>query len=465
MRLFLNYNIARSSSRVHPCKLVIYGVSFWGIMWIIAPVKAAETLTVDSVMYIVSCIVMWYLGCMFPFEKKRFLKKIYYKSQLQRIYLFMLLLSFLAVSLRFYDLFYVRDNSIGLDSFGDNIDALENKNGSSMLAIVVALLYYVPFIPVSINLLFPKLNGLISKVLALLLFCCLGVGALITGSRNAFLDPLLLYSFLFLFTRKHIVVKVKYIVCGLILTGAFLMISSVLFVQRLSVQNKTVFDAAESVTGGASDKVPPKDYYKDFMSANVNNPIVLGGSFAYLQTTQYAIHGFWEFPICKKYIDKNDFKTYGASTFWVFDKFLYKFGIGINPEDVMKYNARPGIWSTFFYNWYLDFGWGGLFVIFLLGILMKYIWCKVCYGNNVFYLPLLMFFVLLTMYMMQLNRFVGTGSYALVCFSIFALWGSHIMPSHSSINNIDDNLRNKLLHILYARILLYRFNRIRNNVE
>lgn len=202
------------------------------------------------------------------------------------------------------------------------------------------------------------------------------------------------------------------------------MISSVLFIQRLTIQNKTVFDSTESSTGGYSDKVPPKDYYVELMSENQNNPAILGFLFAYVQTTQYAIHGLWEFPLVKENIDKHGYRTYGSSTFWVIDKFLYKFGIGIDPELTFLYNARPGIWSTFFFNWYLDFGYWGIPLMFFLGMFVKHVWNKIRYNYNIFYLPLLLFFMLVFMYIMQLNRFVGTGTYALVSFWAFAFWAT-----------------------------------------
>ena len=413
------FNITKSSRRVKPNRLLLYGLAFFCVMWIIAPVEPASTLTVDAVLYLVVSIMMWFLGCSMPFKKSRF-KRIEYKySRIKHVYRVVLGISFVAVCFRLIDLLVVRNSGIGLDSFEDNMSAMADHE-SNWFSIIVAVLYFVPYIPVVINMIFPVLNSKMSKIIAFALFCCIGVGALITGSRNAFLDPLLLFLFLFVFTRKKINIRFKHIVISVLLAGSFLLFSSVLFIQRLTIQNKTVFDSVESI-GGFADKVPPKAYYTDLMSQNSDNPVILGLLYAYAQTTQYAIHGLWEFPICKKYIDDKDYCTYGAATFWVFDKFLWKLGIGIDPSTPLQYNARPGIWATFFLEWYMDYRYWGILFIFLLGVFIKWIWCKVCYSQNIFYLPLLMFFMLVFMYVMQLNRIVGTGSYAFFSFFVFAI--------------------------------------------
>ena len=72
----------------------------------------------------------------------------------------------------------------------------------------------------------------------------------------------------------------------------------------------------------------------------------------------------------------------------------------------------------------MDFGWWGVLWMFVLGLFVKLIWNKIRYEQNIFYLPLLLFFMLVFMYLMQLNRFVGTGTYALVSFWVFALWAT-----------------------------------------
>ena len=423
MSLTFNFDINRSARRVKPIRLVCYGIIFFLGMWLIAPVEPANTLTIDSLGYIITCILACMLGCVLNNKKRKNITITYDTKKIARIYRLLLKLSLFAVALRLFDIFIARGQGVGLDNFGDNIESgLQHE--SSFSSIISALFYFVPFFPVFINMIFPSITSKKSKILAFFLFCFIGIGAVISGSRNAFLDPLLLLAFLFLFTRNKIQIKLKNVIAVVFLSSIFLMISSVLFIQRLTVQNKTVFDSTESSTGNYSDKVPPKDYYIGLMSENENNPAILGFLFAFVQTTQYAIHGLWEFPVVKENIDKHGYRTYGASTFWVIDKSLYKFGIGIDPELPIKYNARPGIWSTFFQNWYMDFGWWGVLWMFILGLIVKLIWNKIRYEENIFYLPLLLFFMLVFMYLMQLNRFVGTGTYALVSFWVFALWAT-----------------------------------------
>lgn len=423
MELSFNFDIKRSSKRVEPIKLVWFGVLFFLGMWLIAPVAPADTLTFDSVSYIVICLVSCMLGTIILKPGKKKMAVSYDFKKVSLIYTLLIRLSILAVVIRLLDIFVARGQGIGLDSFEENIDSgLQHE--SSFSSIIAAILYFVPFLPVFMNMIFPSIASKKSKMFSFVLFCFIGIGAVISGSRNSFLDPLLLLAFLYMFTRNQIYIKFKNIIVVALLSSFFLMISSVLFIQRLTLQNRTVFDSIES-TDGYSDKVLPKDYYINLMSDNEQNPIVLGFLFAYAQTTQYAIHGFWEFPIVKENIDRHGYSTYGASTFWVFDKFIYKFGLGIDPELTNKYNARPGIWSTFFSNWYMDFGWWGVLWMFGLGLFVKLLWNKISYERNIFYLPLLLLFMLIFFYIMQLNKFVGTGTYALVSFWVFALWATN----------------------------------------
>lgn len=76
----------------------------------------------------------------------------------------------------------------------------------------------------------------------------------------------------------------------------------------------------------------------------------------------------------------------------------------------------PGIWSTFFFLWYLDFGWMGIVFMFIFGYFAKKVWANVYYLHNILYLPLLCFLSIVLLLILQLNYIAGSGTYALFSF-------------------------------------------------
>ena len=79
----------------------------------------------------------------------------------------------------------------------------------------------------------------------------------------------------------------------------------------------------------------------------------------------------------------------------------------------------PAFGQLFFFNWYLDFGWLGIFFMFGFGVYCKYIWSKVYIKGNIFYLPLVIFLYIILLFILNLNMIAGAGTYALFAFIIF----------------------------------------------
>lgn len=143
------------------------------------------------------------------------------------------------------------------------------------------------------------------------------IGSVVTGSRFALINPLLYLTFVYLATKCEKIITIKNVFLVLVSLFFFLIFSATLFIQRLEVQNKDVFDSTNSITGGYSDKVPASKSYQTFMHDYQAKPFIIGPAFAFVQSTQYAIHGVFEFPECKKYIDDRDRCSYGGG--FVFD--------------------------------------------------------------------------------------------------------------------------------------------------
>lgn len=168
--------------------------------------------------------------------------------------------------------------------------------------------------------------------------------------------------------------------------------------------------------GGYSDKVPATPEFVQLLNDS-ESTFYYPYLFAYSHICQYFTHAVFEFPVVKGYIDQTDKYFYGGATFGVFYKLIAKLA-GLSQSDVRQYNARPGIWSTFFFCWYLDFRWWGVFLMTLLGILFKFVWNKVYSKGNIFCLPLYVFCFIILLFILQLNFIAGSGTYALFSFTL-----------------------------------------------
>lgn len=409
--------------RIRPDRALLYGISFYVFMFVIAPVDIINKNTVSSVTYLIMGFLTLYLGARIGKRSKaeNFNPTI---RQLKYIYSVTMIFSVIAIFLRYYDLFFVRGFSAGLAAFASNMADMEDHS-TTAISFFAAIIAAVPYLPVTLDMIYPKLNSRLVKIIAIVLFLMTGIGSMTTGSRFALINPLLYIVFIYLGTRAGKVITKKNVIIALLGSIGFLYFTSTLFIERLNVQNKSVFDASQSETGGYSDKVPAKSDVMYFMIEHQDNPMILGPTFGFLQSTQYTIHSVFEFPECKRYIDSHNRRTYGASTFGVFNKALNIAGLGVDQQYIESSNARPGIWSTFFYNWYLDFGWWGIPLVFLLGILFRYWWNKGASGN-IFYIPISATCASIMLLSPQLNTICGTGAYALVDFFIFALWGTNV---------------------------------------
>lgn len=413
-----NYNPIH---RLRPDKVLIYGLVFYLVMFFIAPVSIKKTITISSASYLILCLFFFYRGCKHNMNVKDSTFTMDSVIFFQ-IYNVVFVLSIITVVLKYVDWFFVRGFSVGLDSFADNMLSSE-EHQTSVISLLSALVACVPYIPVTLNMIFPIYNGKKAKFIAFVLFFMTAVGSIVTGSRFALINPLLFLTFIWVSLNKNRIFTIKRLIIGFIATFLFLFFSSALFIERLGTQGREIYQALSYE--GYSDKVPASTEFERFLNEHSNDAIQ-GPAFAFVQSTQYAIHGPVEFPICKQYIDKHGFCTYGSSTFFVINKFFNFIGMGISSECIESCNTRPGIWSTFFYNWYLDFNWLGVPLIFLLGMFCSYSWEKTAKGNF-FFLPLTGYLSIIIILMLQLNCIAGTASYALFDFIIFALWATKKM--------------------------------------
>lgn len=401
---------------LRPESAIGYALAFFFLLLCIAPIKIINTLDWTSVMYMLSGILFFLLGTQLirPGKRKKTDLVISIKAcYIHRIYRVTFILGSLGVLLRCIDLLVFRGISLA-NTVMDNFDAAE-EGGGNFFSIFSAFFIFFAYIPFTIDMLFPQLHGRIRKLISILLILSTAVTTIFFGSRFAIMTPLL-YGVIILFYSKRIKFSLKWFCGGIFTFLVILNLIGSLFLNRLSEMGMTGARSVVSEHGGYSDKVPATPEFVQLLNDS-ESTFYYPYLFAYSHICQYFTHAVFEFPVVKGYIDQTDKYFYGGATFGVFYKLIAKLA-GLSQSDVRQYNARPGIWSTFFFCWYLDFRWWGVFLMTLLGILFKFVWNKVYSKGNIFCLPLYVFCFIILLFILQLNFIAGSGTYALFSFTL-----------------------------------------------
>lgn len=406
----------------------IYNLRPEKIMWIailalfgfliLAPVDINNTLDTSSVSYIILSLLFFWAGTkMIRTRRVNTPVEIEVdRGKIERIYKITFWLGLIGVLFRYYDLFVYRGVSISTSAM-DNMDLMAGESGN-IFSIIASMLMFSAYIPPMIDLLCEKLHSWGWKVLSFIVFVALMINGVLCGSRFAIVIPIVYYLLLLLSTGK---LKFRFsfrnmMIWLVIIIGVGYVVGA-LFLRRLSEQNVTVVMSISSETGGYSDKVPATASFQRLLTGSSDKWYFVY-LFAYSNVTQYGMHAIFEFPEVKKYVDQQGDHFYGAATFSVITKFIHKvLGSSYNiQEEINRHNARIGIWSTFFFLWYLDFGWVGVFLMFILGYLTKKVWSNVYYRQHILYLPLLCILSIILLLVFQLNYISGSGTYALITF-------------------------------------------------
>lgn len=408
---------------LRPERIVLIALLILLGLLILAPIKINNTLDTSSVLYIIFSLFFFLLGTKLV-RNKRIKSQIEIKvdrSKINRIYKSTFYLGLVGVLFRYYDLFAYRGVSMASSTI-DNMDLMADAGGN-IFSIIASLLIFNAYIPPMIDIICKKLHSLKWKVLSSVTFFALMINGLISGSRFAIIIPVGYYLLLLLCAGKlRLNLSFRNVVSWLVIFISMIYVVGALFLRRVSDQNITAFMTIASATGGYSDKVPATESFQRFLM-NSEDKWYYVYLFAYSNITQYGTHAIFEFPIVKKYIDQQGDYFYGKATFAVITKFIHKIiGSSYNiQEDINDHNARIGIWSTFFFLWYLDFGWLGIFCMFFLGYFAKKVWSHVYYQHNILYLPLLCIFSIILLLIFQLNYISGSGTYALTTFTLLTV--------------------------------------------
>ncbi len=419
--------------KIRPEKMILFAIIFWVFCYIFSPVEPRESPSLISIIYIGLCLLFFSFGCLFV-KHKRKLKNITIEVSndiLDKIYLVTYILGAIGVVFNYYDMFFLRDASLLFSDEGE----LEVSEGGNIFSLISGMLIFFTYVPVTLDILCPRLHKWPLKAISLITYIATALSAAITGSRFAIIIPFVYLIFLLLYTKKlstsitkrniaifvFILLLVGYVVGGL-------------FLKRIELQGRDSVDVTLD-SDGYANKVPISKEYAKYMTENQDD-FTYTFLFAYSNVVQYELHAIYEFPAVMEAIDKKGDYFYGQATFAVFVKFFYKL---IKSDynliaDLTNHNPKPGIWTTFFFQWYLDFWWFGVLLMFPMGFICKLLWRKL-YMGGVLLLPLVLFVSIIWLLVLNLNQIAGSGSYALFSFSILPIIFRKSVKKTSKNNN------------------------------
>lgn len=432
IRIVLNLNFFY---KLRPENVMKYGIIFFFIILIIAPIRINGELTFDAFSYIVLNIIAFTSGCLLIKVERRvhpFLEFYVDQTTLKKVYTILFRLAIFAIVMKIIDNFFIRGISWSATTL-ENMDSISEASGN-LYSILASIFVFTTYLPITIDYLAEDLNSKSTKIISQCLFWFNCLDCLSTGSRFMLVRPIVYFLLLLGVTGKYAFLNKKSLTIGIVI-GIFVVnaIGSMML-RRLNDMGLSEFGAIEAAYGGAAKTVPVKSSYRDLMKDSKNDWYYVY-LYSFVNICQYETHAVFEFPAVKNFVDQKNDLLYGRSTFMVYDKFFNKiWGNGKNIQtEINEHNLRPGIWSTFFFSWYLDFGWFGIVVFFIMGFISKYLWLKVYEGLNILYIPITLFMSMVWALTLQLNYIQGSGTYALTTFLLipllFNLYNIRLLPN------------------------------------
>lgn len=402
--------------------MVLIAILFWIACLLFSPITPIGGISISAFVYLFLCLLFFWIGTIRIKKKKKVNTNIVINAALlERIYKYTFILGGIGSAFKYYDMVFLRDATFLLSDDA----SLEIGEGGSVFSVISGMLIFFTYIPITIDAICPRLHKFPIKFLSYFIFFATGLSAATSGSRFAIILPIVYFLLLMMYTRKFslkfskrnisivvaIILIIGYIIGGLYLARIELMGAD---------SSDYIFNA-----GGYTRKVPISRSFSQFV---VSQKETLGGLpfvylFAYSNIVQYETHGVFEFPGVMENIDRKGDFFYGQATFWVYAKLIYKV-VGSNynlAEDVAAHDSAPGLWSTFFFQWYLDFGWIGVILMFFVGYIAKQIWSLVYDKGNILALPLLFFMSMVWLMILNLNQISSQGAYAIFSFVLLII--------------------------------------------
>lgn len=404
--------------RVSPAKVVFYSWLFYFVVFACAPVRVVVGISSGAILYLVISYCMFFLGCSIYdlFTKVRKVRPLPLRRSYQTFFRFVLLMALIGIGLRVYDRFFVRGASF-LQDVLERKEALEVA-GSNVFSIGAAALYPFCFVVPFVYFLRVRAGERhpYQLLISLFVFCLPGLNSIVVGSRSIILTTVLLL-FLYLLYFGFLSFNIRTVIIALSALLLLLTLSSWVFLNRLEAMglpaNESVYNSAYAYT------VQPNNWIVESMNGT-QSPLLSGAYFTYLNFTQYVVHGPFEFSYL--YQNFSGAHTVGEDTFSLYYKLAaYVFKLPNFDEEVLAAQPNSGVYTTLFGPLYVDFGWFGPIVVFVLGLGAQKLWTSTKRGN-IHALPLYFYAVIVIFLAPVVNMISGAeGIFVVTSFMLYYL--------------------------------------------
>jgi len=362
-------------------KPLYYFIYIWVIFIILRymPIVQWHTLHFETIIYLISIfiiiIVSYIIVALYISNKKSLVLKvdINYKK-LKKLYFYLLffsVFSLILIVLKFYF------DTLTYDSY--NITELryakmsDTRRSSSLISVFATM--FSGFMIVFYIFTYwyreylPKSYYQISAVF----FIFFLLSTLLSGGRNGMFISLLMvflaikYKNIFR-VRKISKYSFKRIFIILSIVMLFLYITSVIFLERMELRERTLITSFEYIASAYN--IEFNQYLINLLNIEIINIVI----FLFLFLFFYLMHSLDQFDVAFMSPVGNLFPYLGAMTFYPVVQLLNKLGFSIVPIDIiLKDIVNPGNYTTLFGPLYFDFNIFGSY-IFIFMIIVVYIY-------------------------------------------------------------------------------------------
>lgn len=399
-----------------PERVAVTGVLVYLMILLLSPIEVVFPISWGSLGYIALSYLAFFAGCLLLVRGKHYRVVSNKEVQFKRsTFWIVAVIGTIGMALRIYDKYVIR--GAGLGSSAMDVRELLEYASAGPLSALGGLLYPFCYLPLIILWTRSADNNasLLTKWIAIVLFAFPVLDALLLLSRS---QMIVAFSML-LFAASCVLYRGKLfhrrLVLPVLLGMAVLIVVSIIaFIIRLNQMNMDpVFSIYNSVYGYV---VTPNAWAWGVMNdTDSASAVVLT---RVLPILQYYVHGLFEFGLLWESSDNQSF-TFGAQHFAPYLKMLSIFGFKSDLGHEVYY--RTGVFTTFFGPLWTDFGWFGPPLMYIFGVVCKYVSIRARQGQMAA-MPLYIYLCVVIIFMPVVNFLISAqGMYLINAFAIFWL--------------------------------------------
>jgi hypothetical protein len=385
------FNNSAFINKLEPKRLIIISCLIWAILLLTSPLKVNIALNYEAFLLFFLCVTAFIIGTYLIKNKEKRNIEPTFSDGLGKLFSFVLIVSIIGVSLKYFDRIVIRGLNLGADIFS-NRESMEGGSGN-VVGILSSVLAPFSFFPLFLFWKYKLQISKFTKILVFSVFILQVFDSVLLGSRSSLFVIFIFLIFYLLYFKKLTFTPRKVVLFTGFVFG-FIFFMNYIFVERTKVfAGDQTYELALNQSNfnyAITAKPEFKTYFKEQNSTFQN---IL---FTYISTTQYFTHGMFEFS----YLYDNFEADYavGSYTFSVYYRMFNKLiGRDVDLNKIQNLAPRTGVYTTLLGPLYLDFGLFIILFMVLFGMFTKKIYYKAQNGNDVdiliyFYLAIVLIF-------------------------------------------------------------------------